>query len=177
MVTEVEWLASGWSSSAGTANSPMRTASPDCVSFAGHADVDGDPRHITRLCCVQGGALVAPVLGLWYGQLNTMITGTGVGSAIAKTVLDQGFFAPVFVALFISSLLMLDRTPELIGAKLRQDLAPTVVANWALWIPGQLFNFYFVPPSLNLLCSNCISLVWCTYLSWAANRRVQQEKP
>lgn len=127
--------------------------------------------------CLQGGALVAPVLGIWYGQLNTMITGTGVGSAVAKTVLDQGFFAPVFVALFLSSLLMLDRTPELIGPKLRQDLAPTVVANWSLWIPGQLFNFYFVPASLNLLCSNCISLIWCTYLSWAANRQVQQEKP
>jgi protein Mpv17 len=124
---------------------------------------------------LQGGALVAPVLGIWYGILNGMIPGTGVVAAVGKTVLDQAVFAPCFVALFISTLLLLDGTPKLIKSKLEQDLVPTVVANWSLWIPGQLINFYFVPPQLTLLCSNFIALIWCTYLSWAANRKV--EKP
>jgi hypothetical protein len=127
--------------------------------------------HILGLF-LQGGALVAPVLGIWYTVLSRAIPGTGVAAAVGKTVLDQGLFAPCFVSLFISSLLCLDGTPELIMSKLKQDLVPTVIANWSLWIPGQLLNFYFVPPSLTLLASNMIALIWCTYLSWAANKQV-----
>lgn len=124
---------------------------------------------------MQGGALVAPVLGIWYSILNSAVPSTGVAAAIGKTLLDQGVFAPCFVALFISSLLCLDGTPDLVVSKLKQDLIPTVVANWSLWIPGQLLNFYFVPPSLTLLCSNFIALIWCTYLSWAANKKVDHK--
>jgi hypothetical protein len=35
-----------------------------------------------------------------------------------------------------------------VQAKLRQDLQPTLVANWKVWVPFQLLNFRFVPPSL-----------------------------
>jgi len=35
-----------------------------------------------------------------------------------------------------------------VQAKLRQDLRPTLVANWKVWVPFQLVNFRFVPPSL-----------------------------
>ena len=35
-----------------------------------------------------------------------------------------------------------------VPAKLRQDLKPTLFANWKVWVPFQLFNFRFVPQSL-----------------------------
>lgn len=35
-----------------------------------------------------------------------------------------------------------------VKAKLRQDLQPTLLANWKVWVPFQLLNFRFVPPSL-----------------------------
>lgn len=121
---------------------------------------------------VQGGALVAPVLGFWYGQLHRWIPAQTTGAAVARTLLDQAVFAPCFVCLFLSSLLLLNGTPELIVPKLRQDLASTVVANWSLWIPGQFVNFRFVPPQLTLPFSNILALVWSTYLSWAGSRQV-----
>ena len=57
--------------------------------------------------------------------------------------------------------------------KLKQDLATTVSANWALWIPGQFLNFRFVPAQFNLLASNLLALVWSVYLSWAGSRKVE----
>lgn len=35
-----------------------------------------------------------------------------------------------------------------IPAKLRQDLKPTMIANWKVWVPFQFINFRFVPQSL-----------------------------
>jgi hypothetical protein len=122
---------------------------------------------------MQGGALVAPVLGFWYGKLNAMIPAKTTAGALGRLFLDQAIFAPCFVAMFISSLLVLNGTPAIIPAKLKQDLMPMTTANWALWIPGQFINFRFVPPNLNLLFSNMLALVWSTYLSWAGSRAVR----
>lgn len=122
---------------------------------------------------MQGGALVAPVLGVWYSKLNAMIPGKGTKGALGRLALDQGIFAPFFVTLFISSLLTLNGEARLIKPKLQQDLLSTVTANWALWIPGQFLNFRFVPAQFNLLASNVLALIWSTYLSWASTRKVK----
>jgi len=35
-----------------------------------------------------------------------------------------------------------------VQGKLRQDLKPTLIANWKVWVPFQFINFRFVPQSL-----------------------------
>lgn len=121
---------------------------------------------------------MAPVLGFWYAQLNMLIPAKTTSAALARLFLDQALFAPCFVTLFLSSLFLLNGTPELIVPKLRQDLLSTVTANWVLWLPGQFINFRFISPKFNLLFSNIIALVWSTYLSWAGSRKVpEQQKP
>lgn len=37
-----------------------------------------------------------------------------------------------------------------VPAKLRQDLKPTLVANWKVWVPFQFINFRFVPQSMQV---------------------------
>lgn len=123
-----------------------------------------------------GGALVAPVLNLWYGTLNRLVPAQTTAGAIGRLLLDQGVFAPVFCCMFISSLMLLDGAPHLIIPKLRQDIAATVLMNWKIWIPAQFVNFRFVRPDLNLLFSNFVALIWSTYLSWAATRAVAPAK-
>ena len=117
---------------------------------------------------------MAPVLGFWYTKLNQLIPAKTTAAAIGRVVADQALFAPVFVAMFLASLLLLNGVPELILPKLKQDWLRTVTANWALWIPGQFINFRFVPPQFNLLGSNVLALVWSTYLSWAGSRKVAE---
>jgi hypothetical protein len=40
--------------------------------------------------------------------------------------------------------------PDLIKAKLKQDLKPTIVKNWQIWVPFQFLNFRFVPQTLQV---------------------------
>ena len=37
-----------------------------------------------------------------------------------------------------------------VKSKLRNDLKPTVIANWKLWVPAQFVNFRLVPPHLQV---------------------------
>ena len=37
-----------------------------------------------------------------------------------------------------------------VRSKLRNDLKPTVIANWKLWVPAQFINFRLVPPHLQV---------------------------
>ncbi len=41
----------------------------------------------------------------------------------------------------------------------------------------QAVNFFFVPPQLRVLAVNVVALVWNTYLSWAANKKVAAPAP
>jgi protein Mpv17 len=129
----------------------------------------------TNYLCAQGGALVAPVLGFWYGKLNVLIPAKTTVGALQRLFLDQAIFAPIFVSNFLSALLLLNGAPELIVPKLKQDLFSTVTANWTLWIPGQFVNFKFIPSQFNLLFSNVLALIWSTYLSFAGSRKVRDK--
>ena len=50
-------------------------------------------------------------------------------------------------------------------SKLKNDLKPTVIANWKLWVPAQFINFRLVPPHLQA-CSalqQCVKHHKCHY--------------
>lgn len=115
-----------------------------------------------------GGFLVGPMLHTWYSALYRIVPGTSPASIAQRLVLDQLFFAPAFIPLFLTSLLMLEgaETP------LRQTQAtwwPTVLANWKLWIPAQLVNFAVVPPHFQVLFANGVAVAWNTYISYATH--------
>lgn len=40
--------------------------------------------------------------------------------------------------------------------------------SWALWIPAQAVNFYFMPVKFQVLFTNVFELLWNAYLSFAA---------
>jgi Mpv17 / PMP22 family len=49
------------------------------------------------------------------------------------------------------------------------NLYQILVANWMLWIPVQTCNFHFIPTKYQVLVSNCVALVWNTYLSYVTS--------
>ncbi|GFR50941.1 hypothetical protein Agub_g13261 [Astrephomene gubernaculifera] len=119
-----------------------------------------------------GAALVGPALHYWYGLLNKLVVARGAAGATMQLLLDQGVFAPVFLATFISMLFTIEGKPGLIRPKLEQDLLETVKANWILWIPAQFINFRFVPPHLQVLTANVVALAWNTYMSYQSHKEV-----
>lgn len=117
--------------------------------------------------------LVGPTLHYWYGFLMAKIPGTTTLSAVYRVACDQFLFAPFFIipAIFSFSSL-LDGTPEKIPERLKADWAPTLVANFALWVPAQFINFKLVPAQFQVLFANMVGLVWNVYLSAAVNKDV-----
>ncbi|CAD6258492.1 unnamed protein product [Miscanthus lutarioriparius] len=119
-----------------------------------------------------GLALVAPTLHVWYLYLSKLVTISGASGAIARLILDQFIFAPIFIGVFMSLLVTLEGKPSLVVPKLKQEWLPSVLANWQLWIPFQFFNFYFVPQKFQVLAANFVSLAWNVILSFKAHKEV-----
>ncbi|PNH06252.1 PXMP2/4 family protein 2 [Tetrabaena socialis] len=119
-----------------------------------------------------GVALVGPTLHYWYALLNRLVPARGAAGATLQLLLDQGGFAPVFLATFISVLFLIEGKGSMIRAKLEQDLVETIKVNWILWIPAQFFNFRFVPPNLQVLTANVVALAWNTYMSYQSHKAV-----
>jgi len=44
-----------------------------------------------------------------------------------------------------------------------QAYVPTIVRNWAVYIPTQIVNFAFTPPHLRLVVVSVVSLFWSKY--------------
>jgi len=42
---------------------------------------------------------------------------------------------------------------------------PTLLRNWAVYIPTQVINFAIIPPHLRFVFVGVVSLFWNTYLS------------
>jgi hypothetical protein len=92
-----------------------------------------------------GLVLVGPTLHVWYLYLSKLVTINGASGAIARLLLDQFIFSPIFIGVFMSLLVTLEGKPSLVVPKLKQEWLSSVIANWQLWIPFQFLNFYFVP--------------------------------
>lgn len=113
-----------------------------------------------------GAALVAPVCHLWYANLMTRFPGS-TGRQIAKrVVLDQFFFAPLFLPTWLLNLWMLEgRSADYVLEEMPRTLPKAVVANWQLWIPAQTVNLGFIPSKYQVLFSNIVAVAWNAYLS------------
>ena len=94
-----------------------------------------------------GAFWIAPLVNLHYTYLLTYlfprVTPT---TAVYKMLFDQFVFAPVFVASFFPVLNVLSgKSWEDTKSDMRVKYWETLKANWKLWIPAQVVNFYFVP--------------------------------
>ncbi|KAF1887115.1 hypothetical protein Lal_00046353 [Lupinus albus] len=126
----------------------------------------------TFLFTVIGFALVGPTLHFWYLYLSKLVTQPGASGAVLRLVLDQFLFSPIFIGVFLSTLLTLEGRPSEAIPKLKQEWFSAVLANWQLWIPFQFFNFRFVPQQFQVLAANVIALVWNVILSFKAHKEV-----
>ncbi|XP_062201670.1 protein sym-1-like [Phragmites australis] len=119
-----------------------------------------------------GLVLVGPTLHVWYLYLSKLVTISGASGAIARLLLDQFVFSPIFIGVFMSLLVTLEGNPSLVVPKLKQEWLSSVLANWQLWIPFQFLNFYFVPQKLQVLAANFVALAWNVILSFKAHKEV-----
>ncbi|PNY10165.1 protein Mpv17 [Trifolium pratense] len=120
----------------------------------------------TFLFTLLGIVLVGPTLHFWYLYLSKLVTLSGTSGALLRLVIDQVgpfcssldldpitvtfLFAPIFIGVFLSSLVTLEGRPSQAVPKLKQEWFSAVLANWQLWIPFQFLNFRFVPQQFQI---------------------------
>ncbi|MCL7049702.1 hypothetical protein MKW94_001275 [Papaver nudicaule] len=119
-----------------------------------------------------GFALVGPALHFWYLYLSKLVTASGATGAVLSLVLDQFVFSPIFLGVFLSTLVTLEGKPSQVVPKLRQEWFSAVIANWQLWIPFQFLNFRFVPQNFQVLAANVVALAWNVILSFKAHKAI-----
>ena len=140
---------------------------------------DYDVARGARLVAVNC-VLVGPVLTVWYGTLAriTASWGTGLLGTAKRVLLDQIVFAPPFIAAFFSTAALLEGRPDDIPRRLRDGWGSAVLANYQLWPAAQMINFGLVPAAFRVVFSNCVGVVWNTYLSFATDKiRSDELKP
>ncbi|XP_012674739.2 protein Mpv17 [Clupea harengus] len=118
-----------------------------------------------------GFFFVGPVIGGWYRVLDRLVVGETKSVALKKMVLDQVGFAPCFLGAFLGiSGTLNGLTLEQNVAKLKRDYGDALIANYYLWPPVQIANFYFVPLHHRLAVVQIVAVIWNSYLSWKANQ-------
>lgn len=155
---------------------PLLTKSATAGVVAGCGDVICqiafiDTFDFERFCrySIIGGFLVGPTLHYWFRILGRLVLGNNLTAVVYRVAIDQLLFAPVFISVILSSILVLEGRPEKIPEKLRQDWLDIVCTNYAVWVPTQFINFSRIPPRFQVLFSNSVGLFWNIYLSKVSN--------
>jgi len=116
-----------------------------------------------------------------------LFPGRSAVSILKKIGCDQFIFSPIMMATFLminecmNNLLYSVKIKKCILVlaghgvaggmqKLNVDFVDMIIANWTLWIPVQLTNFYFTPLNYRVVFIQVAAFFWNTYVAWKANR-------
>jgi len=141
------------------------------VATSRHRGFVWDKERTLRLS-LYGLLFAAPITHGWYKILERRLgTGMDVKTAMSKVAADQVLAAAPLTALFFAVNSAAEgKGREEIEQRVRQNLWPTMKANWAVWPAALTFNFWLVPLNLRVLVVNVLGLGWGTYLSYVQHK-------
>lgn len=149
-------------------------------TLAQHA-VEGVPAHDparTARMTAYGGLVFGPGATLWYSKALTRINlSSKPATILARVLTDQTVFASTNLALFLSSMTILEgKGIEGAKEKLRKSYLPALKVNWMVWPAVQAGNFAVVPLEHRVLVVNVVSIGWNCYLSYVNSGGGQNPK-
>lgn len=102
----------------------------------------------------------------WYIFLDKILIGRSIYVVIKKLLLDQCICSPIIILSFFASVALFEDDPlENFTEEVRDKFWTLYVAEWVVWPPAQIFNFYFLPTRYRVLYDNTISLGYDIYTS------------
>ncbi|KAI5899110.1 uncharacterized protein SCHCODRAFT_02604210 [Schizophyllum commune H4-8] len=122
-----------------------------------------------------GGVCFGPPMTLWYQFLNRIKFASSRRAVVYRVWLDQAFLTPIAVVYFFSMMSLLEGKPYEAPDRVRSAYVPTIIRNWAVFIPAQIINFSIVPPQFRFAYVGVVSLFWNTYLSLANQEQAELE--
>lgn len=112
----------------------------------------------------------APALHFWYQYLKKVFPGRTAKPIAQRVIWDQLAFNPPYLVIFLTMVWTsegkaLGEIPDL----MKNTLPTTMVANWLVWTPVQIFTFGWVPGKYQVLATNVVALAWNAYLSFCSH--------
>lgn len=102
----------------------------------------------------------------WYKYLDAKLPGRTINIVLKKVFIDQLVCSPLCIIMFFLTLGLLEKSK---WSDLKNEIIKKAyrlyIAEWVIWPPAQIFNFYFLPTRYRVLYDNTISLGYDVYTS------------
>ncbi len=123
------------------------------------------------------GLFIGPTCHYWYLLLDRIFPGRKVAVVMKKILIDQIVFSPVNISMF---LVIMGYLEGMNGKQILQDMKEKgltlLKAEWIVWPPAQMINFFFLPTRFRVLYDNTVSLGFDVYYSYVMYRMGKEEK-
>ena len=135
-----------------------------------------DPSRTRRICVTS--LAFGPVVHYWYILLDAFFPGKKVVVVLKKIFFDQIVFSPVNIVMF---LVIMGMQEGMTGKEIIKDLKDKgkdlLVAEWIIWPPAQMINFFLLPTRFRVLFDNIVSLGFDCYYSYVKFRKDKDDNP
>uniref|UniRef100_A0A1B6DKT7 Mpv17-like protein 2 n=1 Tax=Clastoptera arizonana TaxID=38151 RepID=A0A1B6DKT7_9HEMI len=119
------------------------------------------------------GMTVGVLCHNWYKLLDKALPGNSLNIVLKKVVIDQVICSPLCITIFFFTLGYLEKSSlNTIQSEIINKGKRLYIAEWIVWPPAQIVNFYFLPTRFRVLYDNTISLGYDIYTSY-----VKHDKP
>lgn len=112
------------------------------------------------------GSVAGVICHYWYIFLDKIIVGRSLDMVVKKVMLDQFICSPIIIMSFFATVAIFEDNP--LGnftEEVKDKFWTLYKAEWVVWPPAQIFNFYFLSTKYRVLYDNTISLCYDVYTS------------
>ena len=113
----------------------------------------------------------------WYNFIDHRLPGRSIRVVLKKVFVDQTVASPIVILLFFATLGVLKKaTLEETWEEVKDKAIRLYTAEWIIWPPAQIINFYILPTKYRVLYDNTISLGYDVYTSYVINDDCKKHK-
>jgi protein Mpv17 len=123
------------------------------------------------LSMITYGFLISGGIGhLWFRGLDKYFGNSmTITNSIKKVCADQFIIAPPEIVFFLWWSYYTSQSTHSFTDLLKATLPGLLVQNYAIWIPSQFANFYYIPEQHRVLFMCAICVVWFAILSFTSH--------
>ncbi|XP_055617224.1 mpv17-like protein 2 [Toxorhynchites rutilus septentrionalis] len=108
----------------------------------------------------------------WYNLMDRAFPGRTLQIVLKKVLIDQTIASPVVIFIFFATLAILRKaTWKETVLEMEEKFIRLYTAEWIVWPPAQIVNFYLLPNKYRVLYDNTISLGYDVYTSYVINEK------